>query len=472
MVPFVSDPFSLFFSLFPTRQPFQKVRWRIMSGIARSGSNKMNCRIASLLISMLCVGSGVFPSATIGTALAEDWRTWRGPEGNNHASDDTDAPIRWDLNSGHNIAWKTPLPGRGHSTPIFVGDAIFLTTSDPVRGTQSLLKLNRETGRLIDQWVLHRGTLPARIHPNNSHASPTPTSDGEHIIVSFHTDDAIWLTALTRDGQPVWKTRVCDFKPSSFQFGYGASPLIEDSVVIVAAEYDGRDSGLYALDLRSGKPVWKIARPVNLNFASPIVATIAGQRQLLIAGADTIAAYDPIKGSTLWKADVGTEAICGTVVWDGRRIMFSGGNPRAGTWCVSGDGTSASLWENGVMCYEQSMLAIKNFVFAVADNGVAYCWRTVDGKETWRERLFGGPISASPLLVRDRIYIASQSGTIYVIAALPDRFDLLAENPSGDSIFASPVAIDDRLFFRTGVGLGGDRQEYLVAVGRVSGSKR
>jgi outer membrane protein assembly factor BamB len=123
------------------------------------------------------------------------------------------------------------------------------------------------------------------------------------------------------------------------------------------------------------------------------------------------------------------------------------------------------------MCYEQSLLSIKNFVFAVADNGVAYCWRTVDGKETWKERLFAGSISASPLLVRNRLYIASQTGTIFVIAALPDRFDLLAENPSGDSIFASPVAIDDRLFFRTGVGMGEQRQEYLVAVGRVSTPK-
>ncbi len=163
---------------------------------------------------------------------------------------------------------------------------------------------------------------------------------------------------------------------------------MEDDLVIVAAEYDGRDSGLYALDIRSGKQVWKIARPSNLNFASPIVATIAGQRQLLLAGADTIVAYDPIKGRVpLWKADVGTEAICGTVVWDGRRIIFSGGNPEAGTWCVNGDGSAASLWENGVMCYEQSLLAIKNFVFAVADNGVAYCWRTVDGNETWKKRL-------------------------------------------------------------------------------------
>jgi hypothetical protein len=102
-------------------------------------------------------------------------------------------------------------------------------------------------------------------------------------------------------------------------------------------------------------------------------------------------------------------------------------------------------------------------VLAVADSGVAYCWKTLDGTETWRKRLFGGTISSSPLLVGDRVYVASQSGTFYVIGASPDRFELLAENPSGDSIFASPVALGDRLYFRTGVGVGSQRREFLVA---------
>lgn len=254
----------------------------------------------------------------------------------------------------------------------------------------------------------------------------------------------------------------------AFQFGYGASPLVEDDLVIVAAEYDGPESGLYAFDGRSGKVVWKVPRKSNLNFASPIGATIAGQRQVLLAGADTITAYDPRTGRSLWSVDASTEAICGTVVWDDRRVMVSGGNPVAGTWCVSGDGSQAQLWDNRVMCYEQSLLAIKNFVFAVADNGVAYCWRTSDGVETWKKRLFAGPISASPLLVQNRVYVASQSGTVYVFAASPDRFDLLAENPTGNSIFASPVAVDDRLYLRCGVGVGANRQEYLVATGRVT----
>lgn len=416
------------------------------------------------LLCLLTLMNGLIDHACQG----EEWRTWRGPTGNNHASPKTDAPLSWDLKSGHNIAWKTAIPGRGHSTPIFVNDWIFLTTAEKETQTQSVLKIEKESGKLLDQWMIHQGTLPNRIHPNNSHASPTPVSDGTHLYVCFYTDNAIWATALTFDGQILWKKRVGTYKPAAFQFGYGASPLIEEDLLIVAAEFDGAESGLYGLALHNGEQVWKLRRPENLNFATPIVASIAGQRQLLLAGSNELTSYDPLKGTVRWKADVGTEAICGTVAWDDRRILFSGGNPIAGTWCVNGDGKASLLWENNVMCYEQSLLTIKNHVFAIADNGVAHCWRTLDGVSMWKQRLFGGGVSASPLLVKDRIYIATQSGTIYVIAASPERFDLLSENPSGQSIFASPVALEDRLYFRTGLGFGSERQEFLVASGRIT----
>ncbi|TWU41091.1 outer membrane protein assembly factor BamB family protein [Novipirellula artificiosorum] len=399
-------------------------------------------------------------------ALAQDWPQWRGPNGDNHADPSTDAPLRWDLTTSENVSWKTAIPGYGHSTPIVVGDSIFLTTADEDAGTQSVLKLDRQSGRLMDNWVLHRGTLPERIHSKNSYASPSPASDGERVFACFHTDDAIWLTALTFEGREVWKKKIGDFKPQRFQFGYGASPIVEDDLVIVASEYDGADSGLYALDVQSGQVVWNAKRPVNLNFASPIAATLAGKRQILLAGGELICSYDPPSGRELWRVETTTEAICGTVVWDDRRVLISGGNPDSGTWCVAGDGSRNLIWDNQIKCYEQSLLTISNYVFAVADNGVAFCWRTVDGKPMWQKRLFGGGVSASPTLVRDRIYIASERGTVYVLAATPDRFDLLAENQTGDSIFATPLAIDDRLLIRTTVIEGPKQQQYLVALGQ------
>lgn len=397
---------------------------------------------------------------------AEDWTQWRGQMGDNHANADSRVPAKWDLTTGENVLWKQPLPGRGHSTPIFVGDAIYLTTADQSRGTQSVLKLSRSTGEVINTEVIHKGGMSHRIHGNNSHASPSAAWDGSHVFVTFHTADAIWLTALTEDLTQVWQRQVSNFKPRAFQFGYGASPIVEEGLVIVAAEYDGPDAGVYAFDAGTGRPVWKHPRKSNLSFASPIAATIAGQRLLLLAGGKQITALDPTTGRTRWAVAGAAGAVCGTCVVDGRKVLVSGGYPEKGTVCVNGAGESELIWENRTMCYEQSLLAINGYVFAVTDNGIAYCWRTLDGKEMWKERLFGGGISASPLLVGKHILVTTEAGDVFVIAAIPDRFDLQSQNTVGNSAFATPVVLDNRIYFRAAEGKGEQRQEFLVAIGR------
>ncbi|TWT72361.1 outer membrane protein assembly factor BamB family protein [Crateriforma conspicua] len=395
---------------------------------------------------------------------ATDWLQWRGPTSDNHAQQDWTLPLRWNVQTGQNIQWKTAIDGRGHSTPIFVGDWIYLTTHDPSADVQALVRLDRNTGRILNKWAIHRNVGPIQMHSNNSGASPSPASDGQHVYVSFHNRNAIHVTAVTLQGRQVWQRRVCDFAPQAFEFGYGASPIIEGELLIVAAEFDGDDSGIYALDLDTGKPVWKIERPINLNFASAIVAPIAGERLLVIAGAETMDAYDPVTGQRRWSVPTTTEAICGTIVWDDRRLLISGGNPTPGTWCINAAGEHRELWSNRVMCYEQSLLANNGYVYAVADSGVAYCWRTHDGREMWKERLFGGGISASPLLVGDELLVASERGEVYVLAANPDRFEMRAQNQTGESIFASPVAVDDTLYIRSGIQEDGKRQEYLIAI--------
>ncbi len=422
--------------------------------------------VATVVVCVFISGDADVASRANAENTASVWPQWRGPQGNNHAAENATLPLRWDCRTGEGVAWKTKLPGRGHSTPIFTPHGIFLTTADADRATQSVLQLDADNGRLLRETVVHRDTLPPRIHPNNSHASPSMAYDGERLFASFYTDDSITVTALSPDGSQQWQTRVCGFRPSSFQFGYGASPIVVGELLIVAAEYDGADSGLYALDRRSGKRVWKVDRPENLNFASPIVANIAGREQILIAGADQFCGYDPQTGRELWNVATTTEAICGTAVWDDRYVLVSGGNPQAGTWCVSADAREHLVWSNRVMCYEQSLLAIKNYVFAVADSGVASCWRIRDGEEMWTQRLFGGGVSASPLLVDRHVVVASERGTVFVFSAFPDRFQPIAEIKTGDSIFATPVAIRDRLYIRSGVREGDRRQEYLFAITR------
>lgn len=427
--------------------------------------NPMRISALSLLRVTGCVWVACLVASPV---FAETWPSWRGQAGDNHAASGNRVPEKWDLASGENVLWQTKIPGRGHSSPVITDDAIFLTTADSEKKTQSLLRLDRETGTLVSEKVLHRDGLPDKIHPSNSHASPTPAFDGQHLFVSFYTSDSIVLSKVTPNGLVVWQQKVANFKPNQFQFGYGASPVIEDDVVIVAAEYDGPDSGVYGMDRETGKQVWKAARPVNLNFASPIVATVGGTRQLFLAGASRICSYDPGDGKLLWSIDESTDAICGTVVWNKRNVFISGGNPGKGTWCVSGDGTKDYVWDNRVKCYEQSLLIFGDHLLAVDDNGVGHCIVASSGDELWQQRLFDGRVSASPLLVGDRIYTASEDGNVVVISTNTDRCEILAKNQTGNSIFASPVIVDDRLYLRPATGYGQNRQEYLVAIGLMS----
>jgi outer membrane protein assembly factor BamB len=254
-----------------------------------------------------------------------------------------------------------------------------------------------------------------------------------------------------------------------FQYGLGSSPRIDSGVVIVSAEYDGPDSGIYGLDPSDGSQVWKADRLQTITFSTPISAELDGRRQLLLSGAHEIASYDPATGKRLWRVGDGTWATCGTMVWDpASGLAFaSGGFPDLITLAIQTSGEHEVVWKHPIKCYEQSLLVCDGHVYAVSDRGVAYCWRAIDGEECWRERL-GGKFSSSPLLVGDTIYVTSETGATFVFKASPERFEQLAENQLGDDCFPTTTPSDGRLYHRYGQGHGDQRQEFLVSIGESS----
>ncbi|TWT77525.1 outer membrane biogenesis protein BamB [Posidoniimonas polymericola] len=397
-------------------------------------------------------------------AIAQDWPQWRGPTGDNHAAAGATAPIKWSDKT--NLAWRTPIPGRGHSSPTIIGDRIYLTTADESAGTQSLLVVDKSTGKLLRETVVHKGGLPGRIHGNNSHASPTVASDGQRVFALFYQDGGAWVTAFDLAGAELWQQRVCGFDPQMYQFGFGSSPRLVDGKLIIAAEYDGPDSGIYALSPADGSQVWKAPRREGISFSTPIDVVVNGQRQLLISGAGLIAAYDASNGAELWKELAGAAATCGTMVVDpAAGLAFaSGGFPNDFTLAIPLTGDHQVVWENRAKCYEQSMLLVDGYLYAVTDRGVAYCWRAEDGEEQWKKRL-GGSYSASPVLVGGNIYISSEQGTTFVFRATPDRYEQLAENQLGTDCFPTTTPSSGRLYHRYGSGQGDTRQEYLAAIG-------
>jgi outer membrane protein assembly factor BamB len=129
-------------------------------------------------------------------------------------------------------------------------------------------------------------------------------------------------------------------------------------------------------------------------------------------------------------------------------------------------GTGEIVWQNNKKSYEQSMLVHDGHLYTVNDNGIAFCWRTKDGEERWSERL-KGPISASPVLVGNRIYAVNEVGTFFVYRADPDKFEILAKNQLGDESFATPTILGSRIYARvTHLDDEGERQEMLYCLGK------
>ena len=391
---------------------------------------------------------------------AADWPQWRGPNQNNHAHDEAKPPIEW--SEDKNVSWKTAIPGRGHSTPIFVEGKIYLTTAEKNKSTQSLLCLNRKTGKVIWSKVVHEGGFPTQLHSENSPASASPQWDGQNILVTFQNDKKIKVTAVSPNGKISWSKVVGNYLPS-YKFGFGSTPILykNNLIVVIGTEEGGF---LTALKSSDGKEVWKTPRAGHDYWATPAIATVAGREQLLISGINKFSSYEPATGKLNWEAEAGAKSMCGTIVWTDDMIFASGGFPEKETAGMKADGTGIKVWQNKIVCYEQSLLSHNNLIYAIADDGRAYCWQAKTGEKMWSEKIGRRGVMASPLAVGNKIYATLKNGTTVIFKASGDRFQKVAENKLGDDTYASPVALDNQLFLRVGKVDRGKRQEFLYCL--------
>jgi len=400
---------------------------------------------------------------THSAALAEDdWRVWRGPTSNGIAKAGETPPVEW--NESKNIRWKTPVPGRGHSSPIVVNDQILITSADEKRQVQSVVCFDRASGKQLWKTEVNQGRFAPKIHSKNTHASPTLASNGEAVFAVFSHNESIQVTALDLEGNQQWQIRAGSFVPRAYQFGYAPSPILYEGKVIVAAEFEV-NGFVAAFDQQTGKEVWRIKRPKKLNFSTPVVAHISGRDQLLLSGDAKVASFDPKTGRELWSTPSIWVVSCGTMVWDEDLVFASGGFPTKGTIAVKADGSGKVVWKNRVKCYEQSMLAYQGYLYAVDDNGIAYCWNAQTGEEQWKYRL-GGKVSSSLVLANECLYLSNEQGKTFVFRTNPKKFELVAENQLGDECFATPALCGNQIFHRAANRSSGTRKETLYCIGK------
>lgn len=396
-------------------------------------------------------------------ASSGDWLNWRGPYGNGIAAEGQSVPV--EFSETENVKWKAPVPGRGHSTPIVVGDRIFITTAREDVGSQSVLCYSFSSGERLWEKILIEGKLPERIHRKNTHASPSVVSDGKRIFVLFFVKgDRLQLFSLDLEGNELWRVDAGRFYPER-HFGYGSSPLLAGGNVIVSAESEG-DGFIAGFDADTGKQVWQTARHAERSsFGAPVLAELDGKAQVVLNGADRVASYDPKTGRELWSVEGGDPLIANSVLWKDDIVFASGGYPGQETWAIDVK-KRKTIWSSPVKCYEQSMVVVGEYLYGVAEGGIAHCWDVADGNVRWRERLPKGPESASLVYAAGYLFHANEEGKVFVIKPNPDRLELVAENQLGDEIFASPVVCRDRILIRSAKYDGETRTETLYAIGR------
>lgn len=371
-----------------------------------------------------------------------DWPWWRGPNRDNVA---IDSNVLSEFSDSKNIVWKTEVPGRGHGSATVVGDRIFLCSADETQQTQMVLCYDRSTGESMWQRTIHTSGLPSsgNMHPKSTHANGTPACDGQSVFAAFLNGDQILLSSLTVDGEVNWTKDLGFFNA---KFGYAPSPCLFESLVIVSADNRG-GSFLAAVHRDTGDIVWRIARSNQDTYSSATIVPMESGPQLIISGDRKVVSYDPNTGKENWSCNGTAEATCGTVVWWNNLVFASGGYPQRETVAIDAT-TGQQVWSDDVKCYEQSMLVAGDHLYAVTDDGIAICRDAATGKRTWRERL-AGPVSASPILVGNRIYATNEKGVTWVFEATPDKYKQIAKNQLGTSGFATFTICRDRIYART-----------------------
>jgi outer membrane protein assembly factor BamB len=389
---------------------------------------------------------------------AEDWPQFRGPTGQGQSTE-RGVPVEW--SESHNVRWKTPVAGRGWSSPVVAAGRVWLTTAVTDRAGSSLrlLAFDVENGReVVNVEVFHTRTREL-LNGKNSHASPTPIVDGDHVFVHFGAEGT---AALTTAGEIVWKVRL----PYQSQHGNGGSPVLYRDLLILSC--DGSDQAFVAaLDRLTGTVRWKTPRrqPFDQAYSTPLVIRVGEHDQIVSAGAFRAAAYDPETGREIWRVAYGDGfSNVPRPVYGHGMVYIATGFQQPSLLAVRTDGSgevtrSHVVWtlRRGAPLTPSPLLA-GDELYVVNDGGIATCLDAESGATRWVQRLGGGDYSASPVIADGRIYFLSEAGMATVIAA-GKEFRRLATNTLDGETLASMAVSAGSLFIRT------DSHLYRIGTG-------
>ena len=426
------------------------------------------------------------PSASAPAPARTAARPWPSFRGGNAAGngDGQGAVSEWDVDSGANVLWKTPVPGFATASPIVWGHKVFAVTAISSKGdktfrtglygdvkpvedlsehTWKIYCLDKASGKILWERTAFTGVPKVKRHTKSTQANSTPATDGRTVVAVFGSIGL--LAAWDVDGKPLWQQNigVIDngwFFDPTYQWGHSSSPIIHDGKVIVQA--DGhKNSFIAAYDTRTGKQVWKTDREEISTWGTPTVFSGNGKTHIVTNGT-TVRAYDPATGALTWKLGPNSEVTVGTPVVGDGLVFITGGYPpvrpiyavkptASGDITMPKDATSseAVAWSNTAGTYIPTPIYYDGILYTCGNDGVLTAYDAKTGTRHYRARVGGGgSFAASPIAADGKLYFANEDGDIIVVRAGP-KYEELGKNAMKEVIMSTPAISDGVLVVRT-----------------------
>lgn len=401
-------------------------------------------------------------------APAEEWPRFRGPDG--MCTSKNAAPTNW--SETENLAWKTPLPGPGSSSPIVWGERVYVTcysgyavdgeSSDKIEDLRRhLVCVDRTSGKIV--W---EKSVPAEMPEDryegfiteHGYASSTPVTDGKHVFAFFGKSG---VYAFDFDGNQKWKVSVGK-ESSNREWGSAASPVLLGDLLIVNASEESQS--VIALNKNTGEEVWKTpSRSLELVYNTPtLIQGAGGMDQVVISVPNEIWALNAKSGKLAWLAETPMAGNVSPSVLAVDDVIYSyGGYRGVGSVAFRTDGKgdvteSHEAWTSKTTSYVATPVFHDGHLYWIDDRGIAYCVDAKTGKLVYEKRSIksqqrGRPVYASPALAGDKIYVVTRKGGTLVLPAKPE-FEIEATNKfaTDTSDFnATPALSNGDIFLRS-----------------------
>ncbi len=391
-------------------------------------------RLHTTLAALLCLSA----------PLLADWRQFRGNDANGVAEGPA-APTTF--SDTENMAWKIDLPGRGLSSPIIVGDRVFLTAcSGPRQDRLHVICFSVQDGSEL--W--HRqfwATGRTSSHPKTCVAAPTPCSDGKRVFAVYSSNDAV---CLDLEGNLQWcRALALDSPNASNSLGMASSPVVVDDTLCVMVECDA-ESFTTGLEVENGTTRWKMDRPRRANWTSPGImrGKDGAPDHVLVQSSAGVVAVEPKSGKIAWDYTDGASTTPSLVV--SQQVAYV---PSHGITALrpspSGSDVPEMLWRaEGVNPGTGSPLVFKDALYVIAKGGVLNRVDPKDGTKVWQTRL-KGDFSGSAVAAGDHLYCFSEDGVGQVITLKDDAGEVTHTHPFGETILCTPAISDGALYVRS-----------------------